>query len=580
MEPGPVTGARLLAAVAVVVASPVSGMAGPELDDLRALNNELNRARQLLPTEVGGALVAEATAIADIEKITSAAREKLTEKLAVERSAFAAVFDNLTEVEGWLSHLKLSHACNVARQRILEQHHAGRRADEELFAALDAAALALAKGGNPQGQADADFWFAQLDAVRKADAHVGVVVREARDAAATSGYHQLVASANAMLSVLAHRNASLKPVTADAVANLRQAATALREADPTAALFYIDELTHYEIELHWASSGPGAEKAIAAVVGGSIAAQGPARGKALDLRVEAQMGMCYLLVAQFEGYTGSERLDGFTWEMNGRGSALQTFTVHRPPTFKGLAPRGFCTTHRANVTGRAALAGLDKTLRYVLLEIDRAAFPRAFAGRLEIDAVDHCDARAWRELWTDPVPGSLLYREGEPIVVKKVDDDGTVHFWTVGQPTPQQMAFASLTRDVPDAITFHSGLAPAACPTGDGARAPVSRRLVGCGMKVDRKYAGKERKIRILRAAGKTTEADEMAARLAQKQARDRETRCGRIAGKAAKAFQKAHGELTSQLTNARYQDPIDRAALIRSALDARVYASENEKVN
>lgn len=153
-------------------------------------------------------------------------------------------------------------------------------------------------------------------------------------------------------------------------------------------------------------------------------------------------------------------------------------------------------------------------------------------------------------------------------------------FWSVGRPEPRQMPVASLTHVPPETITFRSQLEAAPCPTGNDARAPASQKLLRCAAKLEKRSGKRQQQIERLRAAGKTVEADEMQAELTDRLARDREAQCAKIAVAAANAFQEAYSELVGELANIRYQDPIDRAALIRSAIDARVFAAENAKVN
>ncbi|MEE8410670.1 MAG: hypothetical protein V3T05_13800 [Myxococcota bacterium] len=418
--------AAMLLGACLLAAPLLDAFAGPDYDAIKKINDEINQARKHFPREVGGSTGAEADAMAHIEAAVAKTRAELTDNLEGEKAAYDSAINNLKDVESWLSHAKLSHACNLARGKILAEHGAGKQAGDVLFEALQVTIERFENGARPDAGADVDFWRAQVGKLRTADERVAAAAARHRAGEATLATNaratRLHDEAKAKLEILVGLNKAARPLTAQAISDLEVAARALEKVDPTAARFYLGERVRFAIEHHWTKPDTEAHEAIVQELGGLlVVAKGSSKRKKLAVRIKAKEDKCYLLLMHFDDWTGGEAVETFQWKMAGRDTALQEFHIGRYQGWKGLAIHGFCATHPAKVNAKAKLnfPGNKNSVRYLGLEFDRAAIPKALAAQLIMDDVDHCDSKAWTALLSDPVPGTLSFLESEPVIIKK-----------------------------------------------------------------------------------------------------------------------------------------------------------------
>jgi len=565
----------------LVAAAPASGAPA---DDLALINTALNDARQALPETVGGSIAAEAQAIAKLEAVVAQAHQALTPVLASEVGLYDGVGANLADLESWLSHLRASHGCNTARQRILAAHAALIRAPALAWTDFGAAISTFSQAARADGRADVEFYHAQLNKLRQADDEVEALAKKKAEQDTASAHADkvasLVAAAYAKLAVLKQRNATYRPMTEDVVTELDNATRVLAAEDADAAAYFADALVFFRLELRWTQPSPSAETAIAADLGGAIMIKGVARAKTLTVRGKAKGDNCYVLIAHFNDYAGDQTISGVEWSSSGRGATVQDFALQPDESWRGPWIYGFCGARSAAVSAKLVLNGKPKTgLRYVIVELGRDTFPRAFAARLAVMPVDYCDKQAWEQWWALPVPGTIAYFNSEPVLVQMTGGD-VVTYITTGNANPQQALLTALESTAPTSVSFVSPVEPRACPN-DGelgrARALLSQQIVRCQARVAKRLAARGKAIGRERAAAEsqglpTTAADAKAQDLAKDLAEATMLKCGRLADKAKDQFAKSRASLQVVLGGRRYQDPTRRVAVLRAY--ARVQAA------
>jgi len=554
---------------------------------LIAVNDALNAARLVLPEVVGGDVASEGEAIAAVERAVLLARHDLTAELrAAEPMAYDEVAAGLADLEGWLSHLRISHACNEARLAILLAHAEGRRASASDFAQLDAAIATFADKARPEGSSDVAFYRTQSAKLRAADNEVEATAKaralEAAERARAARRAALFATAESKLAVLRQQNNALSPLSADAQAGLDDATRALGTEDAELAKTFVDHLGLAKLETAWGKASPAAETAIAAALGGSIASKGRLRAKSGAVKGKAKAGRCYLLLGRFEGTMGTESVEAVEWSTTPRSLALQEWRVPPRDGWKELSVEGVCATRSASFSAKVTLnVKPQKGLRYVLVEVGREAFPRAFAARLVVTPVDYCDAKAWADAWTQPVPGAFAYLEAEPVLIRRIGTESVAEVWTAGRPKAASVKLAELGGVAPAAVALRAPLEPATCPNDaelGPARGAASRKLVQCYAAVERKLAARQKKVVALRLAAEkegrlATDAVELARQIDADRAPAREAACGTLVADAKRLFEETYQTLRAELESRRYQDPSGRVTLLQAFERARASA-------
>jgi len=70
---------------------------------------------------------------------------------------------------------------------------------------------------------------------------------------------------------------------------------------------------------------------------------------------------------------------------------------------------------------KVTFAGSTPRLRYAVVGWAKSAFPAHQLEGMYLAMPDPCDAVAWKNIWTDPVPGTLLYWGSQPVLVESQD---------------------------------------------------------------------------------------------------------------------------------------------------------------
>lgn len=197
-------------------------------------------------------------------------------------------------------------------------------------------------------------------------------------------------------------------------------------------------------EATWASNG------VARKLGGTLVASGAVKD-ALKVEFKAKKGWCYSIF--ISPTQGQPQLGDFTWSLPKKQTHVQRY-------YK-LNVEGACVTEDTTLRGERSVtfAGSAPRLRYAVVGWAKPAFPaHQFVG-MYLAMPDPCDSVAWRNIWTDPVPGTLLYWGSQPILVESQDKDSiwvTLHdlHEAIGRARTSELSTKPVAAlDVPSAVT-------------------------------------------------------------------------------------------------------------------------------
>jgi len=198
-------------------------------------------------------------------------------------------------------------------------------------------------------------------------------------------------------------------------------------------------------EATWASN------AVATKLGGTLVASGAAKD-VLKIDLKAKKGWCYTIFVS--PTQGEPQLGDFTWSLPKKHTHVQRY-------YKMDHVEGACVTEDTALRGerKVTFAGSVPRLRYAVVGWPKSAFPaHQFVG-MYLAMPDPCDAVAWRNIWTDPVPGTLLYWGSQPVLVESQDRDSIwvtvrdLHEATGRARTKELSTKPQGALDVPSAVT-------------------------------------------------------------------------------------------------------------------------------
>jgi hypothetical protein len=289
------------------------------------------------------------------------------------------------------------------------------------------------------------------------------------------------------------------PIPDDKIQALESAGAALTGPKANHVKFLVEE---FRREAAWAQPDADVAKAIAAelhaeitLVGTKPVSEPSADGQAKDplsVPFAAKKGVCYTAFLRFQKATpeadrvAGKRLNdlptaGFDYPGSG-STPLQQYAVKSATRPGREWIVGACSTADVQATlSSAIVADAGNAVRYVVVATPKESFPLQIATFMTVVEPDTCDTEAWYRLWTDPIPGSLVYSDtGEPLLVK--DPDLLPNVQVEGYsltPEARTAPKAHLTTAPPSAVKHAEPFVDRACRTGK-ARFAESVKLNAC----------------------------------------------------------------------------------------------------
>ena len=578
-------------AVAGCALAPYGAQANPYYK-LKRINNDVNAARRGFLKTVGRNIDSERRALARTAERLAAAQRKLTADLKVEGAAYRSVYDNLTSAQAELHVQRLAVAAAAAVVDVSTTHRRGEPVAAATFRQLDETVSRFVRGTNEHWSNAAKFYQKRARELRTANPKV-IAAKAARAEAAKR--RAAAAAKRAAAQAQKQRRAVVARARHDIVGaiartgetsaaqlnTLQTAITSIRDEAPRAARYFAAELKRFRAHAQWSKSDAELAPALATLLSGELIAHGRSRGKSLTVNIRAKADHCYALLTRYANWSGSERIHSFKWVQKTR-EPVQRFEVWQPQKYRIPPIRGFCVTAAGRVTATAKLqfAGTKNGVRYVVVGWTRKTFPTALAGKLRLLTDDHCDFTYWQKLWTNPVPGTLVYHRAEPRLIVSPGyfsygggSKGYVPIRTLrlDMTTMNVGTGASLTDQPPRAVAVRTQFRYRKCPRQYGT-APLSKKIHRCYQSIDRKYASQWRAIDRLRDAarrqgGISPYAERRADKLGERQEREQQRRCRPLETTAKKRQQAVFNKLVDHLVDNRPQNGLRRAEYLQEIL-------------
>jgi len=512
---------------------------------LRDVNDQVNEARKLLLQRVGANLDAEKASIDTADQRLAKARGQLSPALqAPQPDAYKSVRGNLDDAENWLANTR---AAWEAERVLQEAERARPPPNDQQLAAVEAkvklfeerARVEWKPVGTEQLRRVRALSFSMPASMAPKSTGGGGGAGAAKSGPADGG-----TGTGGRGGGTADGGTASGPKKAEGLAprldGILDAAWA-NDEDKAAA----DALT---VALH------------ATVV---KTARAPLKGDArhADLVVDAKVDQCYLV--PFVLSTGDMPKD--SWRMQ-YSTSVQAFSLRSPPATLVLlnesGPRGaeakretsqevygFCALKSGKVTmslDAPEAPGSKTTLRHVVLTVPRATFPEELLGYLTIGAqLDKCDADAFASYFLKPLPGTLVYRDNEPVILASVGAErlGVLHMNAAvdavnfAKFAPGWFEKTGMTAVAQlGKLKFPPLGELGGCPDNDAhgtAFAALSRKLLDCAAKVEKKHA---RDV----AEGEAVQAS-------PGYVKDFEAQCAPLQKKAEKDLRKAYDKIVDE---------------------------------
>lgn len=378
---------------------------------------------------------------------------------------------------------------------------------------------------------------------------------------------------------------------ADKLAQLQAKKKELAAAGLKPEARYLDHLgVYYKIEDAWRGDAAKTPESLAGLLAGSSVAQGELTGKdkAQTFKFKAEEGKCYTVLLRMKTAGGSEdRMSDFWMDAGKESSSLQRYHMDARRTrgsglHKSLAKtwtHGACALKATDVTVSAKLqyAGSQNGVRYVVVATPRDSLPEYLTLNLEPQLNDSCDADNWVSLWTNPIPGSVLYGSEAPYIPFDVgtSEDMWMTAYSAGSGEAR-VKRDDLSSAAPKQFKFNNKVNFRGCPkTLDNAHSADGIKVATCYERLNKKYdpqfdaAQKARN----NAVGILAQiaADRRMTQL-NNSFRDEESRtCKKLEADVGKKFEAAYGKIVDFYNATPVKNTFDRGAALKLTYDGAV---------
>jgi hypothetical protein len=558
-----------------------SGQTGKTLEQI---NDMLRSGIDQIPKSFGEIPAVEQNRIKGAQEQLDKARASLTAAHRLERN-YKVIESNITLLENEITSAGLALACSKAAKDIRDLHNLGKPASAVQLQALEDAVTAFEQG-KTKGWDDVVASFSKrASSAREANPRIAEneaqVARNKQKRANEQKLKEVLGEANAKKGAIEQwlRQNPEGSIPADLMNAFDKAVAAVTAVNAKAGGYYKTERTHIEIANAWRLDNEEAASRIGKLMQGEVVASGQTTGKTLKIDVNATKDWCYSLAMRFASESGGEKIERFDWNASGANSSLQRYETFRGINSVWQRTQGVCTTAAAKVTATANLvfAGSRNGVRYVVVGWPKPKFPAFESTYLAVHPQDQCDTVAWSELWTKPIPGSVVFIGAEPHLIQSTDSPGQ-QWLTLINANGQNDVRAqkeTITSTPPKVRAFKTQFAFGDCPDIGGAKHPDSVKLAKCHQNIDKRYQSAIDATTHERDAARTAGAYRAAVakleRLNDKDGDDRARECGPIRKVIEKKAAKAFGDIVDWHVDNAYDDHLDRAAQLQEENEAFV---------
>lgn len=294
------------------------------------------------------------------------------------------------------------------------------------------------------------------------------------------------------------------PIPAAKLAQLEARKKDFADAGLEPEVHYLAHLrTYYDLENAWRTDAAKSPDQLASVLGGKVAASGELTGKdkPQTFKFKAEAGKCYTVLLRMKNAGGEEdKMTSFKLDAGKANSSLQRFRVDQRRSRGAGVQRslsksytqGACALKDTEIAATAELkyAGSQNALRYVVVETTREKFPQYLALDLEAELNDSCDAENWTSLWTNPLPGAVLYGAEAPYMPYDVGtaEDMWMTAWSAGHGEVR-VKREDLSSVPPKQFKFNNKVNFRGCPKElKYARSADGIKVASCYDRLQKKY--------------------------------------------------------------------------------------------
>ncbi len=322
-----------------------------------------------------------------------------------------------------------------------------------------------------------------------------------------------------------HARGGNGPIPKELYAKFEEHLKTVEAFNPTAPLYYREELKAHQAYDAWEGGLDKAAPALAELYKGAVVVKGKSKGKKASVTIKAKKDHCYV---SFFKYTMPGANEDMEWTKPLKTQQMQRFYLQN--LGKDMRGNGFCMTKAASLTykGKLKFTGTKNQLQWVVLEWPKTELPPTFFGKRIRLWGESCDPIQFQESWTKPIPGTVAHRK--PGDIKKWDK-----VWASGcDVSPETASYKP------------------------------SAQYGKCTRKVYKAHAGKIDRAAKARDNAKTRGALKAAIRSLDRAKKARasalNSKCEPIKKRIKKAFDKANDVVADTLMGEAYSDHINKA--------------------
>ena len=294
------------------------------------------------------------------------------------------------------------------------------------------------------------------------------------------------------------------PLPADKLAQLDKQKKAFADAGMEAEAHYLAHLqTYYTLENAWRGEAAKSADALASALGGKAHANGEVTGKdkPQTIKFKAEEGRCYTVLLRMKNAGGDEdKMTSFDLDAGKDNSTLQRFSMRQRTTrgsglHRSLSKSytyGACATKTTEVTATAQIkyAGSSNALRYAVIETPKDKFPEYIALEVQPQLADSCDSDNWLAMWTNPIPGAVLYGAEAPYIPYDVGQAEEMWntAWSAGYGEVR-VKREDLSSAPPKQFKFNNKVSFKGCPKKlDNAKSADGIKVATCYDRLNKKF--------------------------------------------------------------------------------------------
>lgn len=345
-------------------------------------------------------------------------------------------------------------------------------------------------------------------------------------------------------------------------------------------------IRYYRLENAWRGETPNVGDALAKLLDSSVTASGEVSGKEKQtFKFKAEAGKCYVVLSHLKSAGGDDdRLTSFFLDAGKDAPTLQRYSVSYRTT-RGAGQHaalsksytyGACATKTVDVTANVELAyaGTTNGLRYVVLEHAREKLPHYLMLDMEPAPSDSCDVEGWTQLWTNPIPASVLYGSESPFIPYDVgtSEEMWMTAWTPGMGEARAKR-EDLTSTPPGQLKFGKQLSFKGCPKDlKYAHSPDGIKVAQCWTNLDKKfdpqYAAAEKARSNAVGILAQIAADRRMQQLNNQYDAEADRTCRKLDADVGRRMEAAYNKIVDFYQATPYKSPWDRGAALKSTWD------------